>query len=179
MSDKDWQLAGGNAAAADRSRLQRWIDRLTAQRVFLDHAAALVADLPGIVVELGLGKGRTYDHLRCLFPDREIHALDAFVHAPADCVPDEAHLVLGDFRDTLPRFCEHHSGAAALVHADIGSADRERDRELVEALAPWIARLPVRGGIVVADRELGLPGAKPLPPPPGAPDWPYFLYRVV
>lgn len=178
MTDKDWQLGENARAAAGGSRLERWIDRLSTQRACLDHAAELVADVPGIVVELGLGKGRTFDHLRHIMPGREIFALDAFVHAPEDSVPDDAHLVLGDFRETLPRFCEEHAGHAALVHADIGSASPERDRQLVAAIAPWIAKLPARGAMVIADRELALTGAAAIPKPETAGGWPYFLYRV-
>ncbi|MGH6887075.1 MAG: class I SAM-dependent methyltransferase, partial [Geminicoccales bacterium] len=46
------------------SRLDSFIRRLEAQRACLDLAAARIADLPGPVLELGLGNGRTYDHLR-------------------------------------------------------------------------------------------------------------------
>ena len=46
------------------SRLDSFIRRLQAQRACLDRAAELVRDLPGPVVEIGLGNGRTYDHLR-------------------------------------------------------------------------------------------------------------------
>ena len=54
------------------SRLERFILRLKAQRNCLDAAAALLAGLDGPILELGLGSGRTYDHLRDRFPDREI-----------------------------------------------------------------------------------------------------------
>ena len=54
------------------SRLDSFIRRLVAQRACLDHAAQLIGGLDGAVLELGLGNGRTYDHLRSLFPGREI-----------------------------------------------------------------------------------------------------------
>ena len=50
------------------SRLDFMIDRLIAQRMLLADAARLIAGRPGCVFELGLGSGRTYDHLRNLFP---------------------------------------------------------------------------------------------------------------
>ena len=46
------------------------IRRLEAQRACLASAAEIVENLPGPFLELGLGNGRTYDHLRELAPDR-------------------------------------------------------------------------------------------------------------
>ena len=54
------------------SRLDSFIRRLEAQRACLEYAAGQIRDLPGPVLELGLGNGRTYDHLRELLPEREI-----------------------------------------------------------------------------------------------------------
>ncbi|WP_292240356.1 class I SAM-dependent methyltransferase [Mesorhizobium sp.] len=108
------------------SRLDRMIARLTTQRRALERAAEETRDLPGPVLEIGLGKGRTYSHLRKLFPDRRIIAFDRDLHAPADAAPAGADLVLGDFRETLSAL----SGCApaALAHADFGSEDRDTAR---------------------------------------------------
>jgi hypothetical protein len=54
----------GEASARKGSRLDSFIRRLEAQRACLDWAAQEIAAVPGEVVELGLGNGRTYDHLR-------------------------------------------------------------------------------------------------------------------
>ncbi|MFN9941622.1 MAG: class I SAM-dependent methyltransferase, partial [bacterium] len=59
------------------SRLESFIRRLEAQRRCLDWAAQAIAGYPGAVLELGLGNGRTYDHLRDrLGPARAIYAFD-------------------------------------------------------------------------------------------------------
>ena len=50
------------------SRLDSFIRRLEAQRACLDLAARLIEGLEGEILELGLGNGRTYDHLRQLLP---------------------------------------------------------------------------------------------------------------
>jgi hypothetical protein len=84
------------------SRLDSAIRRLQAQRACLDHVCGLIADLPGPVLEVGLGNGRTYDHLRQSLPGRPIYAFDRQVAAHPDCVPAAPFLLLGDFRDTLP-----------------------------------------------------------------------------
>jgi hypothetical protein len=153
------------------SRLDRMIARLTTQRRALERAAEEIRGLAGPVLEIGLGKGRTYSHLRKLFPERRIIAFDRDLHAPADAAPAGADLVLGDFRDTL-------SGRtpAALAHADFGSEDRTRDAAQAGWLAGLIDPLMVPGGLVVSDRPLQAPRWTALPFE--TPDWPYFLWRV-
>ena len=58
------------------TRLDSAIRRLEAQRACLDRAAALVRGVPGPVLELGLGNGRTYDHLRARLPGRDIFVFE-------------------------------------------------------------------------------------------------------
>ncbi len=58
------------------SRLDSFIRRLEAQRTVLNWAASAIEGKDGIVLELGLGNGRTYDHLRELLPDRAIHVFE-------------------------------------------------------------------------------------------------------
>ena len=84
------------------SRLDSAIRRLQAQRSCLDDAARRIAGLPGIVFELGLGNGRTYDHLREVLPDREIYVFERRVAAHPDCVPPDDKLFLGNVEETLP-----------------------------------------------------------------------------
>ncbi len=162
----------------DTSLLERMIERLVTQRACLDQAADLVARLTGPVVELGLGKGRTYDHLRRLLPHREILVFDRQIHAPKAYLPDRADLYLGDFRDTVRAAIERLRGKVVLLHADIGSTDRERDRELVDEIAPLIDELMCDHGIVVTDRDMRRTHWESLPLPSAAGNWTYFMYRV-
>jgi len=156
------------------SRLDRMIARLTTQRRALERAVEEIHGLPGPVLEIGLGKGRTYSHLRKLFPDRTIIAFDRDLHAPPDAAPTGADLVLGDFRETLPAL----SGRplAALAHADFGSEDKARDAAQADWLAALIDRLMTPGGLVVSDRAMRAPRWTALPF--DTPGWPYFLWRV-
>lgn len=160
------------------SRLDRMIARLSAQRAALETAAEMLAQdgTAGPVLEVGLGKGRTYSHLKKLFPDRRIFCLDGSVHAPPDAQPPAADLILGDFRETLAA-PDWLPAPAALIHIDCGSEDRARDTALIDSLAPLLPPLLARGGIAVADREIRCPDwtcpAVDLPP-----DWPIFLYRA-
>ena len=164
------------------SRLDSAIRRLSAQRACLDLAARLIADLPGPVLELGLGNGRSYDHLRARLPDREIFVFDRQVAAHPDCIPDPEHLILGDFRATLPAAAARLAGRAALraslAHADFGSGDPTATAALAAFLGPAIRRLMAPGGIVVSDQPLAAPGLTELPPPEEVPAGRYFLYRA-
>jgi hypothetical protein len=74
------------------SRLDSFIRRLRAQRACLNRAAELIKNLPGPVLEFGLGNSRTYDHLRELVPERDIYVFDLRLAAhgrlrPATGVP--------------------------------------------------------------------------------------------
>ncbi|MCC7049622.1 MAG: hypothetical protein IT562_23130 [Alphaproteobacteria bacterium] len=159
------------------SRLDSAIRRLQAQRACLDRAAALIADLPGPVVELGLGNGRTFDHLRQLLPGREIFAFDRQLAAHPDCVPDPEHLVLGDFADTLPTARRRIGGPAALIHADTGTGEAARNARLARWLAPHLAALAAPGGLILSDQDLAGLAAEALPLPDGVAAGRYFLYR--
>jgi len=162
------------------SRLDSFIRRLEAQRACLDWAAEAVRDLPGPVVELGLGNGRTYDHLRAKFGgSRGIFALDRQLAAHPACTPDAEHLILGEFRDTLPRLAERLGPVVALVHADTGSGDEEASRTQARALADPINALLSPGGLVVSDQNMqpNSHGWLSERLPHGIPVGRYFLYR--
>ena len=77
------------------TRLDSAIRRLTAQRELLDWARGRSAPT-GLVLELGLGNGRTYDHLRDRLPGREIYAFERSPAAHPDCYPPEGYLIVGD-----------------------------------------------------------------------------------
>lgn len=159
------------------SRLDSFIRRLEAQRACLDLAAAEITDLPGPVLELGLGNGRTFDHLRERLPTREIFVFEREVRAhPADR-PDPQHLLLGDFRDTLPGAGHRLPGKAALAHADIGSGDREATAELARWLSGALPPLLCAGAWVVVDQPLQHRSLVSQSLPAGITTNRYFLYR--
>ncbi len=159
------------------SRLDVNIRRLEAQRACLNLVAAEIRDLAGPVLELGLGNGRTYDHLRELLPEREIFVFEREVAAHPDCIPDQCHLHRGDFHDTLPAAAAQFAGQVALIHADIGSANLARDATLAAFVAGHLPALLRPGGIVASDRHVGFEGARPLALPEGLAPGVYHLYR--
>lgn len=159
------------------SRLDSFIRRLEAQRACLDFATESISGLDGIVLELGLGNGRTYDHLRERLPEREIIVFEREVRAHPDCIPDDDHLVLGSIEETLPSFAEHSPGRAILVHSDIGTGDTERNQALAAWLAKTLPQVLRPGAWVAADQALIAPGLTRQPLPAGIAKDRYFLYR--
>ncbi|MFI4988306.1 MAG: class I SAM-dependent methyltransferase, partial [Alphaproteobacteria bacterium] len=147
------------------SRLDSFIRRLLAQRACIDEAAALIAAVPGPLLELGLGNGRTYDHLRERFPGRDIFVFDRELAAHPSSRPDLAHFIEGDFRATLPAALPRIRGKAALAHCDVGSHSREASRALAAAIAPLLAPLMAEGGIVLGDQPMPYPSWRELPLP--------------
>jgi hypothetical protein len=159
------------------SRLDSAIRRLQAQRACLDSAAHAIRQVPGVLFELGLGNGRTYDHLRELCPTREIFVFERQVAAHPDCVPDEAHLYLGDVLETLPRAAERFAGGVALLHADIGTGDAARNARLAAAIQPYLPDLLAPGGVAITDQEMPWAEAEQIALPDGVAPGRYFLYR--
>lgn len=159
------------------SRLDSAIRRLQAQRACLDMAVALIADLPGPVLEVGLGNGRTYDHLRQSLPGRPIFAFDRQVAAHPDCVPAPEYLFLGDIRETLTAAVTRIGEPAALVHSDIGSGDEAATRSLVETVTPLLVRLLAVGGVLVSDQPMADPSLVELPLPAEVKPGRYYVLR--
>jgi S-adenosyl-L-methionine methyltransferase len=176
MGAKNWGANDWRGTGA-LSRLDINIRRLETQRACLNLMAELVRDLPGPILELGLGNGRTYDHLREIMPGREIFVFDREVSAHPDCIPDAAHLLLGDFRETVPQAAARFAGTVALVHADVGSANAQRDARLARFIAGFLPDLLRPGGMVASDRDVAFAGARPVPAPASMGLGPYFLYR--
>lgn len=169
------------APAEEQSRLERMIARLATQRALLGWAAERVSGLEGPILEVGLGKGRTYSHLRRLFPDREIWAFDYEVHAPAHSRPDPGRILLGDFRETLLACWPAIAVPPVLVHADIGTESRRADEPLARFVGSVMAQRLAPGGLLLGDRDMGCAGLARLESPAvalpeGIAPWPYFLY---
>ena len=161
------------------SRLDSFIRRLEAQRACLNLAANLVHELDGEILELGLGNGRTYDHLRELFPDRKIYVCERRLAAHPDCVPPAEDLFLGDMRDTLLTAREPLAGQIALAHLDPGTGDLAESRALAVELTPLIVPLLRCGGVLVSEPALASDQLSPLEPPDNVASERYNIYRRI
>ena len=162
------------------NRLDHSIRRLEAQRACLDLAASLIQDLPGPILELGLGNGRSYDHLRERLPERELFAFDRDLAAHPASIPDPAHRFLGELRETLPIARRRFPGTAALAHIDLGdSAPAAEAAAITRLLVEILPGLLRPGAVIAADRELAMASAVALDPPAGIEPGLTRLYRVL
>ena len=93
------------------------------------------------------------------------------------CVPDAAHLLLGDIAETLPRAVLRFRGRVAFVHSDLGTATRPSTAPPRRTVAPLVAEALAPNGLVASDQALVIAGWQRLPPPPGIAESRYFLYR--
>lgn len=160
------------------SRLDSFIARMEAQRDCLNYLKAKVEALPGPILEVGLGNGRTYDHLRDLFPGRDIFVFERKIAAHPDCIPSDSHLFLGDARESIPRAAERIGARAALIHTDLGTGDHAANMAMGKWLGPALDALAASGGYILANQPLEVARWRRLPEPPGVPADRYFLYRV-
>ena len=176
-------LRNGRAAHATlkvsnaMTRLDVFIRRMQAQRECIDMVAGQSFTHPGPVLELGLGNGRTYDHLRERFPDRTIFVFDREVAAHPDCIPPADCLRLGDFRVSVPAYLAERQPEAWFVHADIGSANRDASTRLAADLAPSWLRILALGGYLACDQPVTLQGLERVGLPGSPDDGRYHLYR--
>jgi hypothetical protein len=160
------------------SRLDSFIRRMQAQRDCLNHVADQVRGMPGPILELGLGNGRTYDHLRGLFPNREIFVFEREVRAHPACIPPDDRLFLGDIEDTLPDAARRLGATAILAHTDLGTGDQQANEALGRFLGPALDRLMAPGGLVLANQKLDVARWTRLPEPPDVMPDRYFIYQV-
>jgi hypothetical protein len=160
------------------SRLDTFIKRVSAQRDCLNEIARRLGDRPGPILELGLGNGRTYDHLRSLFPGHDIFVFDREIAAHPACIPPAHLTLLGDFRATLGDARARIGGRAILAHGDFGSADPARTAALAAFVGPALDPLMAPGGYVVSDQKMSVARWRAIAPPPTVEPERYFIWQV-
>jgi hypothetical protein len=158
------------------SRLDSFIRRVSAQRDCLNHAFKVTAEVPGPILEFGLGNGRTYHHLRENCPDREIFVFEWKVTAHPDCTPDAGHLFEGNIYETLPRVPDRFGAPAVMAHTDIVSGDDERDGNIAAFLSERLPSLMAERAVILSDQYLDLPQWQVWDLPNGVPLERYFYY---
>jgi S-adenosyl-L-methionine methyltransferase len=159
------------------SRLDSFIRRLEAQRDCLGLAAQLVRQLDGAILELGLGNGRTYDHLRELCPERAIYVCERQVAAHPDCVPPPKFLLLGDMRDTLKAAQAYLAARVALAHFDAATGDVAASRDFAHEIVGLVVPLLGVGGVLVSEPPFFDERLMALDLPAGVAPGRYHLYR--
>ena len=155
------------------SRLDSVIRRLSAQRDCLGWAVAHAPEGP--VLEIGLGNGRTYHHLREIAPEREVWVIDRAVNAHPSSIPPEAFLLKGDAATMIGVLAGRIGRTVALAHYDLGVGVPEQDAPLAASIAAVLPEVLAPGALIAANRPL--PGFTTLPLPEGVPEDRYFVMR--
>lgn len=134
------------------NRLDALILRMTAQRAALDWATAAVAERAGDALEVGLGNGRSYDHMRERMPERRIWVIERKLQPHPSCMPPEADLMLGDAADGLEKL----AGAnLVLINYDLGAMDPLAEDPRATRFTPLMrAALAPEGAFIVATQRL-------------------------
>ncbi|HLF22184.1 MAG TPA: class I SAM-dependent methyltransferase [Aestuariivirga sp.] len=159
------------------TRLEKLLYRLQSQHACLNWVFGEIEGTPGIVFELGLGLGRTFNHLRAHLPEREILVFERQVHSYPDCTPQPHELVIGDLAETLPAMAARHGGAVCLVNSDVGSFDKAHNQMMAAIVSAGIGPALAPGAFVVSDLALDIAGCAALCLPPGAHAGRYYLYK--
>jgi SAM-dependent methyltransferase len=156
------------------SRLDSFLRRLSAQRDILNHISAEISAMPGDILELGLGNGRTYDHLRELFAAKRIVGFDRVERSFQGSTPQPEDMIVGEIRQTAQPFI---GGNAALVHADIGTGHDDLDAVTLTWLPDLVAGALAPGGFGVSGLPLRHPDLVEQPRLDTVPQDRYFYYR--
>ncbi|MCL6283789.1 class I SAM-dependent methyltransferase [Ruegeria sp. 2012CJ41-6] len=135
------------------SRLDSMLRRLSAQRDGLNWAAAQIADQPGEVLDMGLGNGRTYDHLREILPDRRIRVMDRVLACHPSCTPPEEDFLLGEAEPMLQHLAAE-GVQVILAHYDFGRGIKKDDVAEAARLSPLIAKIMAPGALLVSGQPL-------------------------
>ncbi len=158
------------------SRLDFFIDRLLSQRACLDYAIARTDSLPGPIFELGLGNGRTYDHLREKVGRRQIFVFERQVASNPASTPTDEELILGDMRQTLPEALANFGATASLIHGDFGGHNLEKNDKFAQEISPAIEPLLAKGAIMVSSDRMYFDKLKEMALPEGALKGRCFIY---
>lgn len=135
------------------SRLDSMLRRLTAQRDGLNWAVDQISGMAGDVLDMGLGNGRTYDHLREILPDRRIWVMDRVLQCHPSSTPPAEDFLQGEAEPMLQKLAE--SGPRiAFGHYDFGRGVKEEDVAEAARLSPLIAQVMLPGGLLISGQPL-------------------------
>lgn len=138
----------------------------------------------GAGARIGLGHGRTYDHLRQNFPDRDIYAFENRVSPNVFVRPADELLFLGDIADTIRTAAARLPRKAALAHSDLGLKDRQGAVPIVADIIAYLPGLMAKGGFYISNVDIALVDGS-VPPAFRRRDFPqatgdqYHIYEIV
>ena len=157
------------------SRLESMIRRITAQKIGLEWGIKQTKDIAGDFVEIGLGNGRTYDHLRETAPDKKIWVIDRVLQCHPSCIPPESSFLQGEVDETMKQM-KNNNIRISLAHYDLGIGVEDKDEAEAAALSPLIKAIMVEGGLLISSQPLV--GFTQLEGPAEIPAGRYFFYKA-
>jgi hypothetical protein len=158
------------------SRLESMRRRLTAQIDGINWATNQIKAVDGDVLELGLGNGRSFDHLRQEIKGRRIWVIDRILECHPSCIPPVVDFLCGEAEDMLGNMASNHT-RIALAHYDFGFGVKDLDVQEGVKLSPSIASVMVPGGLVLSQQPLV--GFNQISGPDTIDPERYFFYRSI
>ena len=126
--------------------------RLAAQRDGLEWATERTKNMTGDALDMGLGNGRTYDHMREI-SDRHIWVIGRVLQCHPSGIPPKADFLEGEAEAMLDKMAADGT-QIVLAHYDFGFGVKEKDVAEAVRLSPAIARIMAPGGIIVSGQPL-------------------------
>jgi len=156
------------------SRLDSVIRRLTAQRDCLGWAIERAPEGP--VLDIGLGNGRTYNHLCEIAPERDIWSIDRAMKAHPSSIPPPHLYLEGEAVDMIAELAVRIGKTISLAHYDLGIGVPEKDRPLADAVGAILETVLAPGGLIVTNAKFD--GFEMLSTPDGVPEGRYFIQQA-
>ncbi len=135
------------------SRLNSMMRRLAAQADGLEWGNTMVDSLSGDFLDMGLGNGRTYDHIREIAPNRRIWVIDRALNCHHSCVPPKEDFLQGEAEEMLRKMAADGT-KVALAHYDFGFGDKDKDVAEAARLSAFIKEIMLPGGVLVSGQPL-------------------------
>jgi len=156
------------------SRLESFRRRITAQIDGLNWALEQTSTLEGDVLELGLGNGRTYDHIR-ENTERRVWVVDRLLQCHPSCVPPEEDFLQGEATEALTRL-RTGGHKIVLAHYDLGHGDKAHDVQESLDMSRQIRAVMAPGGLVMSQQPME--GMQQVAGPASIPKDRYYFFKV-
>lgn len=135
------------------SRLNSMMRRLAAQADGLEWGHSVLAGTSGDYLDMGLGNGRTFDHLREIAPDRRIWVIDRALKCHPSCVPPAQDFLEGEAEEMLIKLAGNGT-KIILGHYDFGFGEKAKDVAEAARLSVLIRDVMAPGGALVSGQPL-------------------------
>lgn len=161
----------------DLTKIEKLARRFPVQIDYIDQAIEETKEIDGVILELGLGGGRTLEYLEKK-SSSPIVVFEKSINSDLKLERQSTQLVEGDFLETIPEILKSQQLTVRMVHADIGTRDYLNDINRFEPLREIFEDIVPSGGIVVCDRPLNFSSFKLLANAHKS-GWPYYLWKKV